>query len=252
MKITLPFITALITGAGAVGVSGAAEGFAKGVTGGGNAEAVYPKSTDELVSYLGDKSPRVIVLDKTYVWRLSLSERRMRDSHLIGSTLPALKTPLPVKAARRGEQTRAVKWPLTRTIGVPTISLMRLRLMFHSMSPEILPYVIVSLQSLLTPPGSDKAGLLGITVASDKTLIGTGKNGVIKGKGLRIVSGASNIIIQYGNPKVEAKNESERKTILMVTGTSRSPTSTPNMSGVEMPSRSTTAIWSGSTTSLYV
>ena len=43
---------------------------------------------------------------------------------------------------------------------------------------------------------SDNAGVLGITVASDKTIIGVGTSGVIKGKGLRIVSDASNIIIQ--------------------------------------------------------
>jgi pectin lyase len=43
---------------------------------------------------------------------------------------------------------------------------------------------------------SYNAGVLGITVNSDKTLIGSGSSGVIKGKGLRIVSGASNIIIQ--------------------------------------------------------
>lgn len=49
----------------AVSISGAAEGFAKGVTGGGSAAAVYPTTTDELVSYLGDSSPRVIVLDRT-------------------------------------------------------------------------------------------------------------------------------------------------------------------------------------------
>lgn len=44
---------------------------------------------------------------------------------------------------------------------------------------------------------SDNAGILGITVASHKTLIGEGTSGIIKGKGLRIVSGASNIIIQW-------------------------------------------------------
>lgn len=42
----------------------------------------------------------------------------------------------------------------------------------------------------------DNAGVLGINVASHKTLLGSGSAGVIKGKGLRIVSGASNIIIQ--------------------------------------------------------
>jgi pectate lyase len=48
----------------------------------------------------------------------------------------------------------------------------------------------------LTDEISDNAGVLGITVASDKTLLGSGTSGIIKGKGLRIVSGASNIIIQ--------------------------------------------------------
>lgn len=43
---------------------------------------------------------------------------------------------------------------------------------------------------------SDNAGSLGITVNSNKSLIGEGTSGVIKGKGLRIVSGAKNIIIQ--------------------------------------------------------
>ena len=51
--------------AAAISVSGAAEGFAKGVTGGGSATPVYPNSIDELVSYLGDSSPRVVVLSKT-------------------------------------------------------------------------------------------------------------------------------------------------------------------------------------------
>lgn len=38
--------------------------------------------------------------------------------------------------------------------------------------------------------------MLGITIKSNKSLIGSGTAGVIKGKGLRIVSGANNIIIQ--------------------------------------------------------
>lgn len=58
---------ALASTAAAIGVSGAVEGFAKGVTGGGSASPVYPKTTDELVSYLGDSQARVIVLTKTYL-----------------------------------------------------------------------------------------------------------------------------------------------------------------------------------------
>lgn len=50
----------------AVSVSGSAEGFAKGVTGGGSARAVYPDTIGELVSYLGDNEARVIVLFKTF------------------------------------------------------------------------------------------------------------------------------------------------------------------------------------------
>lgn len=68
-KTFLAAIAAFTSSVSAISVSGAAEGFAKGVTGGGNASPVYPRSTDELVSYLGDDSPRVIVLDKTFDFR---------------------------------------------------------------------------------------------------------------------------------------------------------------------------------------
>lgn len=40
------------------------------------------------------------------------------------------------------------------------------------------------------------AATLGISITSDKSLIGSGSAGVIKGKGIRIVSGASNVIVQ--------------------------------------------------------
>lgn len=42
----------------------------------------------------------------------------------------------------------------------------------------------------------DKAGVLGMTVTSNKSLIGQGSKGVIKGKGIRMVSNVKNIIIQ--------------------------------------------------------
>lgn len=58
-------LTACAGSAAAVGVSGAAEGFAEGVTGGGSATPVYPDTIDDLVSYLGDDEARVIVLTKT-------------------------------------------------------------------------------------------------------------------------------------------------------------------------------------------
>ncbi|KAJ4394289.1 hypothetical protein N0V93_003506 [Gnomoniopsis smithogilvyi] len=40
------------------------------------------------------------------------------------------------------------------------------------------------------------AATLGITITSNKSLIGSGSSGVIKGRGIRMVSGASNIIVQ--------------------------------------------------------
>jgi pectin lyase len=39
--------------------------------------------------------------------------------------------------------------------------------------------------------------MLGITVGSNKSLIGEGTSGVIKGRGLRIVNGVENVIVQY-------------------------------------------------------
>lgn len=47
-------------------VIGAAEGFAQAIVGGGNAAAVTPRDTKELVACLTDYVPRVIVLDEIY------------------------------------------------------------------------------------------------------------------------------------------------------------------------------------------
>jgi pectin lyase len=43
----------------------------------------------------------------------------------------------------------------------------------------------------------DKAGVSAIDVKSNKSIIGIGSKGVIRGKGLRIANGAKNVIIQY-------------------------------------------------------
>jgi pectin lyase len=42
----------------------------------------------------------------------------------------------------------------------------------------------------------DTAGVAGINVGSNKSLIGVGSKGVIRGKGLRMANGAKNVIIQ--------------------------------------------------------
>ncbi|PLB42547.1 polysaccharide lyase family 1 protein [Aspergillus candidus] len=155
MHITLNVIIALISGASAAGVTGAAEGFAKGVTGGGDAAAVYPSTTEELVSYLGDSSPRVIVLEKTFDFTGT-------EDTTSGTGCAPWGTDEGCQLAINQND-----WCSNYESDAPSVDV-----------------------------SYDNAGLLGITVASDKSLIGSGTSGVIKGKGLRIVSGASNIIIQ--------------------------------------------------------
>ncbi|KAF9880166.1 hypothetical protein CkaCkLH20_02120 [Colletotrichum karsti] len=62
----LALLAAVTNLAAAQTVSGKAEGFAAGVTGGGSAAAVEPKDIDELKKYLTDDEPRVITLSKEY------------------------------------------------------------------------------------------------------------------------------------------------------------------------------------------
>ncbi|KAK7419233.1 hypothetical protein QQZ08_010947 [Neonectria magnoliae] len=147
--------TALVRTAAAVGVTGAAEGFAKGVTGGGSATPVYPSTTAELVSYLGDSSARVIVLQKTFDF-----------TGLEGTTT----------------ETGCAPWG--------TGSACQLAINQNGWCDNY------QAQAKKVTVKYDNGGKLGIVVKSNKSLIGVGAKGVIKGKGLRIVSGASNIIIQ--------------------------------------------------------
>ncbi|KAI9374132.1 pectin lyase A [Aspergillus egyptiacus] len=146
---------ALGSTASAISVTGAAEGFAKGVTGGGNASPVYPDSIDELVSYLGDDQARVIVLTKTFDFTNSEGTRSETGCAPWGTDAACQV------AINQND------WCTNYQPDAPSVSVTY-----------------------------DNAGTLGITVNSDKTLLGQGDAGVIKGKGLRIVSGASNIIIQ--------------------------------------------------------
>ncbi|PTU22286.1 hypothetical protein P175DRAFT_0127887 [Aspergillus ochraceoroseus IBT 24754] len=156
MKLKLLFAAAaLVSNVRAVSVSGAAEGFAKGVTGGGSATPVYPSTTAELVSYLGDSSARVIVLTKTFDF-----------TGTEGTTTG----------------TGCAPWGTASACQV-AINLNSWCTNYQSSAPSV-------------SVSYDNAGILGITVNSDKTLLGSGSSGVIKGKGLRIVSGANNIIIQ--------------------------------------------------------
>jgi hypothetical protein len=121
--------------------------------------------------------------------RINLNE--VRDlTVLLDSISQILKARLQALVACRGERLLHVKLLSIRTIGVQTMNLMHLL-------PAALPSELsITLSDSVLIFCSYTAGVLGITVNSDKTLLGEGSAGIIKGKGLRMVSGVSNIIIQ--------------------------------------------------------
>ena len=155
MKYISFFTAAFAAYTTAISVSGSAEGFAKPVTGGGDASPVYPKSTDELVSYLGDDQARVVVLSQTF--------------NFTGTEGTTSETGCAPWGTDSGCQLaiNSNDWCTNYQPDAPSVDVKY-----------------------------DNAGTLGITVASKKTILGEGSKGVIKGKGLRVVSGAENIIIQ--------------------------------------------------------
>ncbi|KUJ06909.1 pectin lyase A [Mollisia scopiformis] len=157
MKSFIIFWVALLTSSSAatVAVNGAAEGFAKGVTGGGSATPVYPDTIDELVTYLASDEAQVIVLTKTFDFTGS-------EGTVTSSGCKPWGTGSACQIAIDQDD-----WCENYEPDAPT-----------------------------TTVTYDAAGVLGMTIASDKTLIGQGSTGVIKGKGIRMVSGVSNIIIQ--------------------------------------------------------
>ncbi|KAI3398879.1 hypothetical protein diail_8388 [Diaporthe ilicicola] len=146
---------AALAQAASVTVSGTPEGFAASVTGGGDAAAVTPTSTDELVSYLGDSQARVIVLTKTFDF-----------TGTEGTTTESGCAPWGTGSACQ-QAINKDDWCTNYQANAPTVSV-----------------------------SYDNAGLSPIEVASDKTLLGSGSSGIIKGKGLRMANGVQNVIIQ--------------------------------------------------------
>ncbi|PSR80665.1 putative pectin lyase A [Coniella lustricola] len=137
----------------AAGVTGSATGFASGVTGGGDATPVYPTTTDELVSYLGDDEARVIIIEGTFDFTGS-------EGTATGSACAPWGTAAACQLAINQDD-----WCTNYEPDAPT-----------------------------TTVTYDVAGVLGITVGSNKSLVGTG-GATIKGKGIRMV-GVTNVIIQ--------------------------------------------------------
>ena len=130
-------------------VVGKAEGFATGVTGGGSASPVYPKDITELKTYLTDKNPRVIVLDKVFDFTSSEGTETGTACASWGtgsSCQKIIQDSCGSSPAIKGTWYKAPRTP--------------------------------------------------IDVASDKTILGVGSSGAIKGKGLRFRGGTKNVIVQ--------------------------------------------------------
>ncbi|CAG8015473.1 unnamed protein product [Penicillium salamii] len=145
---------ALLGTAQAAGVTGTPVGFASGTTGGGNAAAAAPSDITELTKWLGDSTPRTILIDKEFNYLSSQGKCTdckccVPDSNTCGS------------AGQNAIDNS--DW----CGSYPT-----------------------------TTCTYDKAGLEGITVASNKSIVGVGSEGVIRGKGLLMKNGVSNVIIQ--------------------------------------------------------
>lgn len=143
-------------GADVGGASGTPYGFAADVTGGGNATPVTPKTTAELIKYLSDSQPRVIMID--------------REFNFLGTegvcTNCAGCIPTSNTCGSSGQNAIAISGS-SWCNGLPSVKVTY-----------------------------DKAGVVGMTVASDKSLIGVGSSAVIRGKGLRLIGGIKNVIIQ--------------------------------------------------------
>ncbi|KAE7996966.1 hypothetical protein FH972_001642 [Carpinus fangiana] len=139
------------------------EGFAYGVTGGGNAAPVYPSTIQELASYLGDSQPRNIVISKTF--NFINSEGRVSSSN--NGCRPSSNTCPCTSSHPTGCGQDAINANNWCDPSYPKLTLTY-----------------------------DKAGVQGITITSNKSLIGDGAAAVIRGKGLRIANGAKNVIVQ--------------------------------------------------------
>lgn len=141
-------------------VIGKPEGFAAGTTGGGSASCAIPASVAELKQWLTDSTARCIVIDKEYNFKGTE-----------GTTTEAGCRPASNTCPGKGGQDAINKnsWCTGGYAGSGSTTIS-------------VTY--------------DTAGAEGINMGSNKSLIGVGSKGVIRGKGLRIADGAKNIIIQ--------------------------------------------------------
>lgn len=156
-------------------VVGSATGFAAGVTGGGDATPAVPADIDELTTWLTDDEPRVILLDKEYNF-LESEGTKTEDGCRPDSNTCGVSGRMLSHVAARGQSADddaqssgqdALDGPNWCSASYPTVS--------------------VTYDVAATNP---------IDVKSNKSVIGVGDKGVIRGKGFRFVNGVSNIIFQ--------------------------------------------------------
>ncbi|CAI5724578.1 unnamed protein product [Hyaloperonospora brassicae] len=147
-------------------VSGTAYGFATGTTGGGDAKPVYPKTTKELETYLGDAEPRVIVLNKEFTFLKAE-----------GST------------TEQGCRPPSKDQCLAKKNGFEAQDFIRVNVVSPSKEKGG-----CGADETPTQVNYDKAAMTLMEIASDKTLVGEGLKGVLNGKGIHIVG--SNVIVQ--------------------------------------------------------
>ncbi|OCL07847.1 polysaccharide lyase family 1 protein [Glonium stellatum] len=143
----------------AVGVVGTPPGFAASTTGGGSATPQYPADITELKSWLTDSTTRVIVLGKEY--------------NFIGSEGTVTETgcrPTSNTCPGNGGQDAInhADWCTNGNAGTGATSI-------------TVTY--------------DEAGVSPIDVGPNKSIIGIGSSGVIRGKGLRVANGSKNNVI---------------------------------------------------------
>ncbi|KAF1926755.1 polysaccharide lyase family 1 protein [Didymella exigua CBS 183.55] len=139
----------------AAGVTGSPSGFAASTTGGGDAEPVTPTTTEELVSYLTDDEARVIILNQEFNFLGTEGETTENGCRPDSNSCPD-----------NGGQDAIDGANWCTNSDYPTVSVTY-----------------------------DNAAITPINVKSNKSIVGEGTKGVIRGKGLRF-AGVENIIVQ--------------------------------------------------------
>ncbi|KAF7880683.1 uncharacterized protein EAF01_010234 [Botrytis porri] len=159
---TLAILMLSVIAVDAAGVVGKAEGFAALATGGGNAAPASPKTIEELVNWLTDSVPRTIVLDKTWDFTNSMKTKSELGCRPRSNTC---------KNDEGQDSIDINGWCEQSGNADPT-----------------LPKPTVTYDVAGIPPNAIKLG-------SNKSIVGSGSLGKIKGRGFYI-AGAKNIIIQ--------------------------------------------------------